>query len=267
VRRLAIALALLGVAAPARAERAPAFLTLGVAGESTELGGSLSYIGFPDDDLFRRAWRVDVAGQWRWRSWMLYGQLSWSRLVWRQHSLGDARVRDLTAAGNVELGGSWVVALPAHELFVRGGVLLPTASNLQYLANFGTVYARVRDRASMEPGALWLRPGITLRGGTRGRVFFHQLDASVCVPIPTAEDGATDRIWTVGAGVGARLGSAAATVELVETFAPDVNLNSFSATLAYERPRFQLRVGYIHPFVWGETPPARVLSFAMHGFF
>src|SRR5262249_12950695 len=126
-------------APPELAGPAPgAFLTLDRVGETSAMGMGASLVGdFLGPSIIDQAVPVDAFGRWRGGSGGVYGQMSWSHTWWRDHSIPgtSATLIDFTAASDLELGGTYALAVPGGELSLRGAVVLPTASKLTFAAN------------------------------------------------------------------------------------------------------------------------------------
>jgi hypothetical protein len=266
-----------GVAGAQEVEPAPpSFQTLDRMGETHAIGISISKIfGLAEDMLPADATRVDLYGRWRRGPWGLYGQLSWTRMTWRVRSFldeGGATVNLSPATGttDIDAGATYSLSFGRHQLYLRGGVILPTASSDQFLANFVGVYARISDFATVWPGTLWLRPGATLRGGLGASGLVYQIDASVCLPIEhTDEDYPTQHtVGVVNAGVGASFDRVEVTGESANAFSEGRGFHSLAASLSYrvgEGRGFRPYLAYSVPFEMGKDPPARIVALGVNG--
>jgi hypothetical protein len=254
------------------AEQVPgSFLTLARMGETSAIGVGTSVLVFAPPADLDTAMRIDVYGRWRSDAWGLYGQLSWAHISWRNRVIpgSTALVNDMTAASDLELGATYSLRFQAQELSARAGVLLPTASNLQFAANLGVALARVDDVAALTPASLWLRPGLTLRGSFAGRAVFYQLDASVCVPFHTNDDfPSDDPIWTFAAAVGGNVARFEATAELANAYLSYATLHTIAFTASYRiggGGGFRPYLGYVRPFGADLPNPPTVVSAGVNG--
>jgi hypothetical protein len=248
------------------------FLTLDRVGETSAINFGVSFIGgFGDESLIDSAYRVDLSARWRSGDWGVYGQFSWNHIHWAVDQIPGTQffLNDLTGASDLEVGGVYVVSLPGTQIYLRSGVILPTASNLQYGANIAGSLVRFTDFASLMPGTLWLRPGVSVRGAYGDDVmFFYQLDATVCLPFHTSDDyPEQDTIWSLNAALGAALWRGEVTAELANTFA-DVTYRSLAFTVSYrvgDLGKLRPYLGVVVPFIPDATSQAHVVSLGVNG--
>jgi hypothetical protein len=247
-------------------------LTLDRMGETTAAAVGISFIGgFSKESLIDSVYRIDIAARWRIAAWELYAQFAWNHIAWAVDRIPGTNLflNDFTGATDFEVGAAYTIGVPEARLYLRTGVILPTASNLQFDANVGGSYARWTDFATMLPGTLWLRPGLTLRGAFGDDfMFFYQADATVCIPFHTSDDyPENDAVWVVNAAVGAALGRVEATAELVNAVA-DVTYRSLAFTASYrfgETGKFRPYLGVVFPFVPDASTQAHVVSLGVNG--
>ncbi len=258
---LAVGIASLLPALAAADERGT-FVTLDRVGTSSDVGLEVSAFfynsGGPDFGLRENlhARYVDPSG------FGVFGQFSVGHIF----GGGDSE----TATSSPEVGGLYAVKLDGADVILRFGVGIPTAPNTLngVVTNAVTVLARLQDVAFIAPDTLWLRPGASVRAGSRQ--VFAQLDAGVDIPIKTGDSGSKKVLLHGNIGVGTTQGPVALTAEFA-TYGVDNDglefLHDLGASIRYADSNVHPFVSYVLPFKFGETIPAHVLVAGVDGTF
>jgi hypothetical protein len=148
-------IAVLALAAPASAQRAPDFATLdrGDGWRRVGLDGGLTLL--TDDAPYSATLRIELSGQYVLRSGFgFYGAFPISR------SFGGEAPgpENATGIGNLDAGVLYVIDGPTLSWVFRGGLGLPTASDGAGAAtNFFASFPRFTDVALSQPDSLYVR--------------------------------------------------------------------------------------------------------------
>ncbi|HKA91716.1 MAG TPA: hypothetical protein VKE22_28830 [Haliangiales bacterium] len=192
--------------------------------------------------------------------------------VFGQFSIGHVfgNGQSETAATNPEIGGLYILKLEGADVGFRFGLGFPTAPKTLNgaVTNVLTSIVRLEDVALIGPDALWLRPGVTVRAGSRE--VFAQLDLGIDIPLKTGDAG-TKKVQLHGnVGVGTRQGPVALTAELA-TYGVDNNglefLHNLGASLRYVDGNVHPFISYVLPFKFGDKIPAHAIVAGVDGTF
>jgi hypothetical protein len=228
----------------AAADERGAFVSLDREGTTNAVGldasAVFSQIAGPDVGLREDLWGRLVAPS----GLGVYGQLAVSQTFDHQ---------DKAALSNVEVGGLYVVPISGvGDLSLRLGVGLPTAARDDGGAletNLVGALGRLQDIALSLPYAVWVRPAVGLRLGDCR--LFAQLSVGADVPIETRDNGPSDVIYHVNAGVGTTQGPVALAVELATigiTSGPFQLRHDLGVSARYVASDLQPYIAYILPF-------------------
>jgi hypothetical protein len=195
-----------------------------------------------------------------------YAQIAFAQLT------GSADTE--AAVSDLELGGLYVLAVDGSaDVTFRLGFGIPTApdSGAAVFSNVYTFPIRIHDTALIFPHALWIRPGVGIRAGSRR--LFAQLDAGVDIPIKTEDNGPTHVIGHLNGGIGTRQGPVALTLEFATVGSKIVDENDFQffhnlgVSFRYVEGNVQPFIAYVLPFKFDEEIPGHVLTAGVQGVF
>src|SRR5262249_20121244 len=118
-----------------------------------------------------------------------------------------------TSGTNPEVGGLYVARLDGVDVIARFGVGIPVAPKTfnGVGANLVTAVARFEDLALIGPESLWLRPGVTVRSGSRD--VFAQIELGADIPIKVGDAGTKTVELHGNLGLGTKQGPVALTLE------------------------------------------------------
>ena len=248
------------------ADERGSFVTLDREGTNNAIGLDVSALLFtndsdPDAGLRENLWGryvspIGLGG---------YAQFAVSQLFTSEKNQG--------AINNVELGALYQMNLGGDaDLEFHLGVGLPTGPKDDFaavIANAATIGARVQDLALSAAGAVWIRPGVGIRLGSKR--LFAQLDSGLDIPI-NDEGYGYESLIHLNAGVGTTQGPLALTLEaatLISAFGPgDADaIHNFGASIRYVDGSIQPFLAYVLPIHFGDPVTAHVVTAGVQGQF
>jgi hypothetical protein len=127
----------------------------------------------------------------------------------------------------------------------------------------------VQDLALSAPGAVWIRPGVGIRLGSKRS--FAQFDAGFDIPI-NDEGYGYEALLHLNAGVGTTQGPVALTLEaatLVSPFGPgDAHpIHNFGVSVRYVDGSIHPFLAYVLPVHFGDPVTAHVVTAGVQGQF
>jgi len=266
-RSLAILGLVFGLPVLASADERGTFVVLDREGTTSAVGLDFSLFFLKDVDEVDMGLRENLWG--RFVSSMglgAYGQIAFAQLT------GSADTE--AAVSNLELGGLYVLSVDrSADVTFRLGFGIPTApdSGVAVFSNLFTFPVRIHDTTLILPRALWIRPGIGMRAGSRE--LFAQVDAGIDIPIKTGDNGPTEVIVHLNGGIGTRQGPVALTLEFATLGSKVIEGNDFELihnlgiSLRYVEGSVQPFVAYVLPFQFGEEIPGHGVTAGLQGVF
>ena len=266
-RLLAILGMVCGLPVLAHADERGTFVVLDREGTSSALGLDFSMFFVKDVDGLDMGLRENLWG--RFVSSMGlggYAQIAFAQLT------GSADTE--AAVSNLELGGLYVLDVGGSaDVTLRLGFGIPTApdSGVAVFSNVYTFPVRIHDTALIFPRAIWLRPGMGIRIGSRE--VFAQFDTGVDIPIKTEDNGPTEVMVHLNGGIGTRQGPVALTLEFATLGSKIIENNDFQffhnlgVSLRYVEGAVQPFIAYILPFQFDEEIPGHVVTVGVQGVF
>jgi hypothetical protein len=209
-------IAVLALAAPASAQRAPDFATLDRGDGWRRIGLDAGFTLLTDDAPYSGALRLELSGQYVLRSGLgFYGAFPISR------SFGaEAPAENATGIGNLEAGLLYVIDGPTLSWVFRGGLALPTASDGAGAAtNFFATYPRFTDVALAVPDAVYAR--VAFSPLIHMDHLYLRADFGFDVGFDTGDGDAANELLRLNMGGGYDFGAVAVGLEWVNLYTLD----------------------------------------------
>lgn len=234
---------------PAPIETGPAnFVSLDRTDDRSLIGVSTGVTVFDDSADMSPSLRFDLHGRYRVsREFGLYATIPLA--------IADPPSGPATALGNLDLGGTYIIADGRFPIFIRAGLVLPTAPEASSFAQGAIVPGRYSDLGVYFPGTTSLRLSASAMY-RNGRVFLRGdvgMDLPLKQPEVINENLSVPPAFRGNLGLGVDWGKFVGTVELVNLLIGG-NLGgspSFQHMLTISA---QLRLAKLEPFLAVSIP-------------